>query len=78
MLNDKEKMLNDKENVCVLDGRGKPIDYEAACNLMDDDIASALHAEMAPCTEQEFLDRYAIEHEAKFGVPFTPVAGGAW
>lgn len=34
------------------------VDFEAAVNLMDDGIREALHAELAPCTEQEFFDAY--------------------
>ena len=46
------------------------IDFDAAVNLMDDEIREALHAELAPCTEQEFLDAYCVEHQSKYGEPF--------
>lgn len=45
----------------------KPIDYEEAVTLMDDEIREELHMEMAPCTEQEFFEAYAKAHEEKFG-----------
>jgi hypothetical protein len=34
---------------------------------MDDDLREQIHAELAPCTGQEFVDAYAKAHEAKFG-----------
>lgn len=35
--------------------------WEAIASYMDDDIREALHAELAPCTSTEFLDRYLKE-----------------
>lgn len=52
-------ILNDREE-----------DFDACVNLMDDDIREALHREMAPCTEQEFLDAYVEEHFKKYGEDF--------
>lgn len=45
---------------------GVTIDFEAAVNLMDDELREALHAKGID-TEQEFFDAYAEAHEAKFG-----------
>lgn len=47
---------------------GKTIDFDAAVNLMDDDIREDLHNnKMAPCcTDQEFLDAYVQAHAAKY------------
>lgn len=45
---------------------GKTIDFDAAVNLMDDEIREDLHNKMAPCTDQEFLDAYVQAHAAKF------------
>lgn len=47
------------------------VDFEAAVNLMDDEIREALHAELAPCTEQEFFDAYCKAHEEKYGDEFA-------
>ena len=47
------------------------VDFEAAVNLMDDEIREALHAELAPCTEQEFFDAYCKAHEEKYGEDFA-------
>lgn len=54
----------------IINPNDTPVDYEAAVNLMDDDIREAIHAAMAPCTEQEFLNAYAAAHEAKFDEEF--------
>lgn len=35
--------------------------WETIASYMDDDIREALHAELAPCTNLEFLDRYLEE-----------------
>ena len=45
--------------------------YEAAVQLMDDEIRERLHAKIAPCSDEEFLEAYMIEHEKKYGVPFV-------
>lgn len=45
---------------------GKTIDFDAAVNLMDDEIREDLHNKMAPCTDQEFLDAYVQAHAAKY------------
>lgn len=47
------------------------VDFEVAVNLMDDEIREALHAELAPCTEQEFFDAYCKAHEEKYGEEFA-------
>lgn len=32
--------------------------WDAVVNVMDDDTREAVHAELAPCTDLEFLTRY--------------------
>lgn len=49
---------------------GEMVDFEAAVNLMDDEIREAVHADLAPCTDQEFMDEYARRHEEKYGQSF--------
>lgn len=44
--------------------------YEAAVNLMDDEIREELHNEMAPCTDLEFLEAYMERHKEKYGTEF--------
>jgi len=51
----------------VINQYGKEIDFDAAVNLMDDDIREQLHDELAPCTPQVFFDAYVSAHEKKFG-----------
>ena len=46
------------------------VDFDAAVNLMDDALREEVHADLAPCTEQEFLDEYVKRHEAKYGETF--------
>lgn len=41
--------------------------FEELVNLMDDEIREQVHAELAPCTEEEFLKRYQQQHVAKYG-----------
>lgn len=51
----------------VINKNGKQINYDAAVQLMDDEIREELHAELAPCTEQEFFSAYEAAHTEKFG-----------
>jgi hypothetical protein len=62
----------------VKDYYGNDVNFEAAANLMNDDIREELHLELAPCTEQEFFDAYAKAHEEKFGEEFAPYYNLAW
>ena len=61
----------------VKDYNGRAIDYEAAVNLMDDDLREELHAEGID-NDQEFLERYAKLHSERFGEDFAPYTGGEW
>lgn len=51
----------------VINKNGAEIDFDAAVQLMDDDVREAVHDELAPCTEQEFFTAYETAHFAKFG-----------
>lgn len=53
-------------------------DYDAAVNLMDDELREEIHAELAPCTNQEFIEEYARRHKEKYGEDFAPWIGGSW
>lgn len=61
---DKEK---EKSTMKVTNKNGIEIYYEAAVNLMDDEIREDLADRLAPCTEQEFFAAYEAAHEAKYG-----------
>lgn len=65
----REMLLDGKlaEITVVTNAEGTEIDYNAAVELMDDDIREDLAREMAPCTEQEFFSAYEKAHEEKYG-----------
>lgn len=46
------------------------VDYKAIEALMDDNIREELHAELAPCTSEEFLEAYKKAHRQKYGEEF--------
>lgn len=50
---------------------GSKVDFEACVNLMDSELREDVHMDLAPCTEQEFLDEYADRHLEKYGEAFT-------
>ena len=63
----------------VKDYYGNDVNFEAAANLMDDELREELHMELAPCSEQEFFDAYAMAHAEKFGgEEFAPYYNLAW
>ena len=56
-------------NKVTLDGA--VIDFDAAIELMDDDLMERLHDALSPCSEQEFMDAYDVAHKQKFNEDFT-------
>jgi hypothetical protein len=44
--------------------------YNAAVELMDDEIREELHSSGEYDTEEAFLEAYMEAHEAKYGIPF--------
>ena len=44
--------------------------FDAAVELMDDELREQIHEELAPCTEEEFLEAYKAAHLAKYGEEF--------
>lgn len=48
-----------------------PIPFQAAVMLMDDEIREEVHADLAPCTDQEFFDEYCKRHLEKYGIEFV-------
>ena len=62
----------------VKDYYGNDVNFEAAANLMDDELREELHMELAPCSEQEFFDAYAEAHMKKFNEEFAPYYNLAW
>ena len=51
----------------VINMNGTEINYEAAVELMDDEICESLNFEIAPCTDQEFFTAYEKAHAEKYG-----------
>ena len=51
----------------VINMNGTKINYEAAVELMDDELREELHMDLAPCTEQEFFTAYEKAHAEKYG-----------
>lgn len=45
---------------------GLEVDFDAAVNLMDDEIREQLHSKLAPCSDQDFIDAYVEAHAQKF------------
>lgn len=54
-------------NINVINANGTAIDFDAAVALMDDEVREAVHAQLSPCTEQEFFSAYERSHAEKFG-----------
>lgn len=50
---------------------GDRVDFDAVVAVMDDAIREDIHAAMAPCTKQAFVDAYCLAHKAKFNADFV-------
>ena len=50
---------------------GNEVSMDAAVMLMDDEIREAVNFDIAPCTEQEFVDEYCRRHLEKYGEEFV-------
>ena len=44
--------------------------FDAAVSLMDDELREQIHADLAPCTNAEFLHEYERRHLEKYGEEF--------
>lgn len=51
----------------VINECGTKINFDVAVMLMDEDIREELHAELSPCSAQDFFDAYAKAHAAIYG-----------
>ena len=66
MNNNNERMdLSRFEYMMSVDG------LNTISNYMDDDIREAVHMDVAPCTDVEFLAEYCRRHVAKYGEEFN-------
>lgn len=44
--------------------------FDYAVSLMDDEIREAVHAELSPCSDIEFMMEYENRHLEKYGTKF--------
>ena len=45
--------------------------FQAAVMLMDNELREAVHEDLAPCTDKEFLLEYMKRHKEKYGIDFV-------
>jgi hypothetical protein len=50
---------------------GGSTNYNDAVERMDDEVREQVHADFAPCSHQEFFNRYCVRHFEKFGEDFS-------
>ena len=69
----KENVQGYLKNLIRKDMKGatKMSNWDYIVSLMDDEIREAVHADLAPCTEDDFLAEYAKRHLEKYGKEFT-------
>ena len=54
----------------VINKNGCEINFDAAVEMMDDNIRERLHSQMSPCSDQSFFSAYEKEHEKTHGEEF--------
>lgn len=65
---DDDRLLDKADLIRMDDGSLQYADVVTM--LMDDEIREAIHAELAPCSNQEFFETYCKAHFDKYGVDF--------
>ena len=50
--------VNNGISFCSPEEAIETLPWETIVNAMDDEIREAVHAELSPCTEEQFLKRY--------------------
>lgn len=66
-----------EDNPVYINELGETGDFNSAVRMMDDELREELHATLAPCSNQEFIEAYAKAHAEKFNEAFVPYIGGA-
>ena len=61
---------DEPEIFCTDEQEHRMENWESIVEMMDDEIREQVHAELAPCTDEEFLERYCELHEQKYVEPF--------
>jgi hypothetical protein len=64
-------MDNRQANI-ITNARGKEIDFDAALNLMDDDLRERLTNEREWDSDRQFFLAYCVAHEKAFSEEFEP------
>lgn len=54
----------------VYNQHGVVLDFEAAVQRMDTDIREEVHRLIAPCTDQQFFNKYCVLHKRHYGETF--------
>lgn len=63
----------------VNDINGNEINFEAAANIMDEEIMAEMDVMFDQGQEQDYIEEYAKRHADKFnGEKFAPYFGLAW
>ena len=50
--------IDNGRSFCEVEEVLQAIEWDVVVNYMDDNIRERVHDELAPCTEEEFLNRY--------------------
>ncbi|NMA32316.1 MAG: hypothetical protein GX944_00085, partial [Alphaproteobacteria bacterium] len=50
--------IDNGRSFCEVEEVLQVIEWDVVVNYMDDNIRERVHDELAPCTEEEFLNRY--------------------
>lgn len=50
--------INNGHSTCTVQEALAAVSIDVIANVMDDDTREQVHAELAPCTDEEFLERY--------------------
>jgi len=59
-------------NKTIINEENKEINWDAAVNLMDNEIQEAVHLDLAPCINEIFWIEYCKRHREVFGEEFEP------
>ena len=59
------RVIYDNPNI-VINEYGVEFERDVAVSYMDDELREYIHNEIAPCSDQEFFDKYAELHNEKF------------
>ena len=64
--------MDNRQVNTITNAYGKEVDFDAAVNLMDDDLRERLVNECEWESDQQFFMAYCVAHEKAFGEEFEP------